>query len=104
VVAIPKPPPHRSVSERYADARQRYIASKAPTVPALIPCECQDDGSPCPRAARVVVDRLLDGTYTTSGHVHHRKKRSTHPGLREEFSNLALVDVRCHAAAHGGGR
>ena len=40
------------------------------------------------------------GRYSTDGHVHHIKKRSTHPELREVMSNLQLLCTYCHRKIH----
>ena len=59
-------------------------------------CECE-----CINACGHLVSVTQVGTmYKTSGHVHHLKKRSTHPELRLDPLNLALLNQDCHRRMH----
>lgn len=44
--------------------------------------------------------RRPDGHLVTTAHVHHSKKRSTHPGLRNDVTNLILLSEADHRKIH----
>ena len=96
-----------SVAKRYAKARQAFLKNRYEAVMvctfgqvsgdgghAQVKCEC---GTECGQYIPVV---LMDGFYRTLGHVDHIQKRSTHPGLRNELSNLRLLTPACHMRRH----
>ena len=89
-----------SVGRRYLLARDLFLASfiaqkVAGAEGAAIGCQCDEET--CWRRVRVWAER---GTMMTDGHVHHVKKRSMHPELRNDPHNLRLVHSRCHQRMH----
>ena len=89
-----------AVAKRYAKVRQAFLKVRWAggkegwsEKSRLVPCDCG-----C--GAQIEISWSENDWYACNGHVDHIKKRSTHPELREDVSNLRLLTPACHMRRH----